>query len=216
MTKPVTKFIEHHVAHHFDTAEQEFDSAKLGMWAFLIQEVLFFGGLFVAYFVFKSLYPAMFIEAHKHLSWQLGTLNTVFLISSSFTMVMAVRCAQVSLKDKMLFYLTLTFLFAAGFMCVKYIEYMSKIHHGFLPAKWFFGEGTFETLPIFFGLYFAMTGLHGIHVLVGMGLIAWLIYRGMKGEFHKDYFTPVEMVGLYWHLVDLIWIFLFPLLYLVG
>lgn len=215
MTK-IAKFIQHHAAHHFDNAEHEFDSAKLGMWAFLIQEVLFFGGLFVAYFIFRGMYPQMFIEAHHHLSWQLGSLNTVFLITSSFTMVMAVRSAQVSDKNKMILFLSLTFLLAGGFMCVKYIEYMTKIHHGYLPARWFFGEGTFETLPIFFGLYFAMTGLHGLHVLVGMGLILWLIIRGNRGEFHAGYFTPVEMVGLYWHLVDLIWIFLFPLLYLVG
>ncbi len=212
----LTSFVEHHVAHHFDNAEHEFESAKLGMWAFLVQEILFFGGLFVAYFIFKALYPQMFIEAHHHLSWQLGALNTIFLICSSFTMAMAVRSAQTSEQRKMLVYLVITFLFAGGFMCVKYIEYMSKIHHGFLPARWFFGEGTYETLPLFFGLYFAMTGLHGIHVLGGMILIAWLIYRGQRGEFHAGYFTPVEMVGLYWHLVDLIWIFLFPLLYLVG
>jgi cytochrome c oxidase subunit 3 len=212
----ITQFIPHQVAHHFDNAEHEFEASKLGMWAFLVQEVLFFGGLFVAYFIFKALYPQMFIEAHHHLSWQLGGLNTIFLICSSFTMAMAVRSAQVSKQKAMLIFLTITFLFATGFMCVKYIEYMSKIQHGFLPAKWFFGEGTFETLPIFFGLYFALTGLHGIHVLGGMVLIGWLIYRGRRGEFHAGYFTPVEMVGLYWHLVDLIWIFLFPLLYLVG
>jgi cytochrome c oxidase subunit III len=210
------KFIQHHVAHHFDTAEQEFESAKLGMWAFLIQEVLFFGGLFVAYFVFRGMYPHMFVEAHHHLSWQLGGINTLFLIASSFTMVMAVRSAQVSDKNKLIMFLMLTVMFAGGFMCIKYIEYMSKIYHGFLPSRWFFGEGTFETLPIFFGLYFAMTGLHGLHVVIGMGLIIWLIKRASRGEFHAQYFTPVEMVGLYWHLVDLIWIFLFPLLYLVG
>jgi cytochrome c oxidase subunit 3 len=214
--KQLTTFIKHHVAHHFDNAEQEFDAAKLGMWVFLIQELMFFGGLFVAYFIFRGLYPAMFVEAHHHLSWQLGALNTVFLITSSFTMVMAVRSAQVSNKRQMLWFLLATFLFAGGFMCVKYIEYMAKIHHGFLPARWFFGEGTFETLPIFFGLYFTMTGLHGLHVLIGMGLIAWMMIRGNRGEFHAEYYTPLEMVGLYWHLVDLIWIFLFPLLYLVG
>ncbi len=211
-----TGFVEHHVAHHFDSAEHEFDAAKLGMWAFLIQEVLFFGGLFVAYFIFRFLYPAMFVDAHHHLSWQLGALNTLFLITSSFTMVMAVRSAQVSEQRNMLRYLVCTFLLAGAFLVVKYIEYSAKIHHGFLPPHFFHGQGTFDTMPIFFGLYFAMTGLHGLHVLGGMAAMIWLIRRGRRGEFHADYFTPVEMVGLYWHLVDLIWIFLFPLLYLVG
>jgi len=208
--------IEHHVAHHFDTSEQEFNAAKLGMWVFLVQEVLFFGGLFVAYAFFKSLYPEMFIEAHKQLSWKMGALNTCFLIFSSFTMVMGVREAQLNRRRSSIRYLMATFCLATAFMVVKYFEYSAKIHHGYLPAEWFFGEGTNQTLPIFFGLYFALTGLHGLHVLVGMGLIAWLIYRSMKGEFYEEFYTPLEMVGLYWHLVDLIWIFLFPLLYLVG
>jgi len=211
-----TTFIPHHVAHHFDTAEQEFDSAKLGMWAFLIQEVMFFSGLFVAYAIFKVLYPGMFLEAHKHLSWVMGTINTIFLISSSFTMAMAVRSAQVSEQKKMTVYLLLTFLFAGAFLVIKYFEYSAKFHHGLLPSHWFSAEGSFETLPLFFGLYFVMTGLHGLHVIIGMGLILWIMKRGIAGEFHADYFTPVEMVGLYWHLVDLVWIFLFPLLYLIG
>lgn len=211
-----TGIIKHEVAHHFDTAEQEFESAKLGMWAFLAQEILFFGGLFVAYIVFRYLYPEMFIDASSHLSWKLGALNTVVLIASSFTMVMAVRSAQVNQQKHTFYYLLATFMCAAMFMCVKSVEYAEKIHHGFLPAKFFGGEGIFETMHLFFGLYFTMTGLHGLHVLVGMGLIAWLMYRNSKGEFYEDYFTPLEMVGLYWHLVDLIWIFLFPLLYLIG
>lgn len=216
MTKAITKFIQHHVAHHFDTEEQEFDSAKLGMWAFLIQEILFFGGLFVAYAIFRSLYPEMFVAAHHHLNWKLGALNTLFLITSSFTMVMAVRSAQVSEQKNMLRYLIVTFVLAGAFLCVKYVEYAAKFHHGYLPSPWFHGETTFDTMPLFFGLYFVMTGLHGLHVIGGMVVIAWMIIRGGRGEFHAGYYTPVEMVGLYWHLVDLIWIFLFPLLYLVG
>jgi len=208
--------IEHHVAHHFDTAEQEFSAAKLGMWLFLAQEILFFSGVFVAYVIFRYLYPDAFLEGGKHLSWQLGALNTVFLIASSFTMVMGVRSAQVNKRKASINYLIATFMFALGFMCVKAIEYSQKIEHGYLPARWFFGEGASDKLHIFFGVYFAATGLHGLHVLVGMGLIAWLIYRSIKGEFHSEYYTPLEMVGLYWHLVDLVWIFLFPLLYLVG
>lgn len=209
-------FIPHEVAHHFDDADQEFESAKIGMWAFLAQEILFFSGLFVAYIVFRYLYPDMFVEAHHHLSWELGATNTVILIFSSFTMVMAVRSAQLSQKKYTLYYLYATLGFAAAFMGIKAIEYASKIQHGLLPARWFSAEGVSETLHIFYGLYFMLTGVHGLHVLVGMGLIVWLIIRTQRGEFHAKFYTPLEMVGLYWHLVDLIWIFLFPLLYLVG
>ncbi|MFT5171277.1 MAG: cytochrome c oxidase subunit 3 [Candidatus Marinamargulisbacteria bacterium] len=216
MVNQTLKTIKHHVAHHFDTAEQEFESAKLGMWLFIGQEILFFGALFVAYAVFRSYYPEMFVEAASHLSWKMGALNTVFLITSSLTMVLGVRYAQLGERRKLIFFLSTTFLFATAFLVVKYFEYMEKIHHGFLPSVWFSGSGTFEELPIFFGLYFLMTGLHGLHVLIGMGLIAWLIVRSYKGHFYEDYYTPVEMVGLYWHLVDMIWIFLFPMMYLIG
>jgi len=212
----LTGFIKHHVAHHFDTADQEFNSAKIGTWLFLAQELLFFSALFVAYIVFRVKYPDMFIEASHHLSWKMGGLNTVFLITSSFTMVMAVHAAQTSQKKALVKYLTATLVLACFFLVVKYFEYMEKIHHGYLPPSLFTGEGSTETLPIFFGLYFLMTGLHGIHVLVGIGLIAWLIIRAKRGEFHEDFFTPVEMIGLYWHFVDLVWIFLFPLFYLIG
>lgn len=208
--------VKHHVAHHFDTAEQEFETAKLGMWMFLIQEILFFSAIFVAYSIFRFLHPDMFLEASKHLSWKLGALNTVFLITSSFTMVMGVRSVQVNDISNSIRYLYATFFFAFAFMVVKFIEYSEKISHGYLPSKFFSGEGVSETLHLFFGLYFAATGLHGLHVVIGMGLIIWLILRAKKGEFYSDYYTPVEMVGLYWHLVDLVWIFLFPLLYLVG
>jgi len=212
----LTGFVKHEVGHHFADAEQEFDSAKLGMWIFLVQELLFFSALFVAYGVFRYLYPGMFIEAHHQLSWVMGGINTIFLIASSFTMVMAVRSAQTSNNKWTIINLVATLVFACLFLVIKYIEYSDKIHHGYLPPAFFTGEGTFEQLPIFFGLYFVMTGLHGIHVLVGIGLIAWLIKRSVKREFHAGYFTPVEMVGLYWHFVDLVWIFLFPLFYLIG
>ncbi len=216
MSQKEAVFSDHHIAHHFDTAEQEFDSAKLGMWLFLGQELLFFGGVFVVYTVFRNFYPEMFIDANKHLSWKIGSVNTIFLIVSSFTMAIGVRSAQTSKKNVLILCMILTFLFAAGFMVNKYFEYNEKIMHGFLPSKWFSGEGHFETMHIFFGLYFFATGLHGLHVLVGMGLIAWIIWRAQKGHFHAQYYTPVELVGLYWHLVDLIWIFLFPLFYLIG
>ncbi|MSR88541.1 MAG: cytochrome c oxidase subunit 3 family protein [Candidatus Margulisbacteria bacterium] len=216
MSKQKESLVQHHVAHHFDTAEQEFSTAKLGMWVFLVQELLFFGALFVAFFVFKYLYPEMYVEAHHHLSWKMGALNTIFLITSSFTMVMGVRSAQTNQRRATKNYLFATMLLACSFLVVKYFEYAAKFHHGLLPPHFFFGEGVHQTLPIFFGLYFVMTGLHGIHVLIGIGLIAWLMYRNSRGEFNSEFYTPVEMVGLYWHFVDLVWIFLFPLFYLVG
>lgn len=215
MSKVSSEFVEHHVEHHFDTAHQEFSSAKLGMWLFLGQEILFFSALFVAYAVYRFLNPDMFLDANSHLSWELGFFNTVVLLISSFTMVMAVRSAQVSQKKSTTMYLVFTLICACIFMLVKSIEYAEKIQHGYLPSIWFSGEGLFETMHIFFGIYFVMTGLHGLHVLVGMGLLIWLIIKNRKGHFYSGYFTELENVGLYWHLVDLIWIFLFPLLYLI-
>jgi cytochrome c oxidase subunit 3 len=208
------EYVPHHVAHHFDSAEQEFGAAKLGMWVFLVQEILFFGGLFVAYAIFRYLFPDMFIGASKVLSWKLGTLNTIFLITSSFTMAMGIRSAQTNQRQASIAYLSATFMFAVGFLVVKYIEYGAKIHHGIWPLHWSAGP-EYDGLQLFFGIYYALTGLHGLHVLIGMCLIGWIIYRSTKNEFYSEYYTPVEMVGLYWHLVDLIWIFLFPLLYLI-
>jgi len=206
---------EHHVAHHFDSAEQEFNTCKVGMWAFLVQELLFFSALFVAYAVFRFIYPDMFQYASSLLSWKLGFVNTIVLLFSSYTMVKAVKSAQLNKTKSCINYLTLTFICAGIFMVIKYIEYTAKMHHGLMPAEWFFASSEFSSLHLFFGLYFTMTGLHGLHILVGMGLIIWLIIRARKGAFHEGYFTPIEMVGLYWHLVDIVWIFIFPLLYLI-
>lgn len=207
--------VPHQVAHHFDTAQQEFDAAKIGMWAFIAQEVLFFSVLFVAYAVLRFLYPEMMYGGAELLDWRLGFLNTLVLITSSFTMVMGVRSAQINRLSHCFYYLFATFAFAGVFMLVKYFEYAAKFHHGLLPSRFFDSASSFETLPLFFGLYFVMTGLHGLHIVIGMGLLAWLMIRCRRGEFHAEYFTPVEMVGLYWHFVDIVWIFLFPLLYLL-
>ncbi len=202
--------------HHFYTMEQQASSAKLGMWVFLAQEILFFGGLFMAYFAFRYLYPETFLEAHEHLDKRMGGLNTVVLITSSLTMALAVRAAQLGEQAKLQKHLILTFLFAGVFLVVKYFEYSAKFEHGLLPGKFYHAHEHIVGAPhIFFGIYFVMTGLHGIHVIAGMGVIAWIYLRARRGDFGPDYFMPVENVGLYWHLVDLIWIFLFPLLYLV-
>lgn len=207
----------HVVAHHFDSAEQAFESSKLGMWLFLVTEILLFGGLFVVYIMYRGLYPEMFHEASRHLNKVLGGINTLVLICSSWTMAMAVDRTRQNNSNKANQYLLMTLFFAACFMIIKYVEYSHKFHEGLLPG----GNFTFTGIqhpkaPLFFSLYFMMTGLHGIHVLVGMGLISWILFRSNKGHFGSSYYTPVELVGIYWHLVDLIWIYLFPLMYLIG
>jgi len=206
-----------HVQHHFADADQQMDSAKLGMWIFLLTEVLLFGGLFCAYAVYRAWYPETFVNAHKELNVWLGATNTVVLITSSLTMALAIRSMQLGKKDLTLMHLWLTLGLAGTFLVIKYFEYAHKFHVGQLPGKYYFFEGIEGTNPhVFFSVYFLMTGLHGFHVLVGMGVITWMILRTRKNEFSSAYYTPIEMTGLYWHLVDLIWIFLFPLLYLIS
>lgn len=207
----------HHHAHHFESAEAEFEASKQGMWIFLVTEVLMFGGLFVAYGIFRGLYPQVFFEAHKLLDWKMGAINTVALISSSLTMALGVSAAQRGERSKTVLMMGLTFALACVFLVVKYFEYTHKFHLGIFPAGHFTFKGlTDPKSPIFFSLYFVMTGLHGLHVVIGMGLIAWILFRANRGDFGPKYFTPVELVGFYWHFVDLVWIYLFPLLYLVG
>lgn len=248
-------------AHHFDTMEQQFDAGKLGMWLFLITEVLFFSGLFCAYAVFRANHPEVFRYAHQFLDVNMGALNTVVLLFSSLTMALAVRCAQLGQQKGLVINLILTLLCAFGFLVVKYFEYSHKAHEGLLWAGKFsfdpsraHGEhgsasghdgaaghhaeatsagsaehhetadghghgGSHGPMPknigIFFSIYFCLTGLHGIHILGGMAAISWILYRSIKGHFGPQYYGPVDYVGLYWHLVDLIWIYLFPLLYLI-
>jgi len=208
---------DQYLAHHFSTKSQQNYAIKLGMWLFLAQEVLFFGGLFVALMVFRYWYPEMYQLASKELSVPMGAFNTAVLILSSLTMALAVRAAQLNDNKGCFNLLLITFLCACVFLVVKYFEYSHKFHVGTLPGKYYHYTGIpFDNAHMFFGLYFCMTGLHGIHVLGGMVVIAWLMIRAQKNEFSANNYMAVECVGLYWHLVDLIWIFLFPLLYLVG
>jgi cytochrome c oxidase subunit 3 len=209
---------QYHVAHHFESADQQFESNRMGVWLFLVTEVLFFGGLFCAFAVFRSWYFEGFVEAHLKLDKVMGALNTLVLITSSLTMALAVRAAQVSNKKFADVMLWITLICAGVFMVIKYGEYSHKFHDGLLPGGSFSAEGFADPqgAGIFFAVYFMMTGVHGTHVLIGMGLILWLIIRNRKGHFSSRYYSPVENVGLYWHLVDLVWIYLFPLLYLVG
>ncbi len=217
-TTATTGLPEHHVAHHFDSAQQEFDSNKMGMWLFLASEIMMFGALFVGALIFHTLHPAAFNEGSQHLDWRMGTINTFFLLTSGLTMGLAVIAAQSGRQGAVRLNLVLSILFASGFLVVKFIEYKLKIHHGTLPGRLWHGEGFHDPyVHVFYGLYFVMTGLHGLHVLIGMGLMTWcLIFRASSVQFNRKYFTPVELVALYWALVDLIWVFLFPLLYLIG
>ena len=209
--------VEHHHAHHFDSAEQEYQTSKFGVWLFLVTELMMFGGLFVAFAVFHNIYPEIFIEGSKFLDWKMGAINTVVLLTSSLTMALGIHYIQVGKRDAAFWNLIVTVACGAIFMVIKYFEYAHKIELGLLPGSAFSYEGPVESanLALYFSFYFCMTGLHGIHVLAGMALIAWVAYRHKRGDFNPKYFTAVEGVGLFWHVVDLIWIYLFPLLYLV-
>jgi len=204
-----------HLAHHFATASQQEGAAKLGMWIFLVTEVLFFGGLFLAYAVFRGLYPGMYLDAHTHLSIPMGTVNTVVLLTSSLTMALAVRAAQTDDMQLLKRMLIATMALAGVFLVIKYFEYSHKFHEGLLPGRFYTAEGIEGQAHLFFSLYFVMTGMHGVHIIIGIGVMVWILRRARRGEFGSRYFYPVENLGLYWHFVDIVWIFLFPLLYLV-
>lgn len=208
---------ERHHAHHFDNAEHEYQSSKQGVWLFLCTEILMFGGLFVAYALFHHMYPELFIAGSKYLDWKLGATNTVVLLFSSLTMALGIYYNQMRNKNMAALMLTITIVCGFIFMGIKWVEYSHKFHEGLYPGAMFSGEvGEVKNLALYFSFYFMMTGLHAIHVLTGMGLIAWVLVRTLRGEFGPEYYTPVEGVGLFWHLVDLVWIYLFPLLYLVS
>ncbi|MFH2050271.1 MAG: cytochrome c oxidase subunit 3 family protein [bacterium] len=206
-----------HLAHHFHDSGQQSESAKMGMWIFLLTEILLFGGLFVAYTVYRVWNPDMFINAHKQLNVFMGGLNTVVLITSSITIALAIRSIQLDDRKNSIKLLIATLLLAGAFLVVKYFEYSHKFHLGQLPGEYYTFKGIEGTNPhVFFSVYFLMTGLHGIHVIAGIGVISWVLRKTIKGQFSSSYYTPMELSGLYWHLVDIIWIFLFPLLYLIG
>jgi cytochrome c oxidase subunit 3 len=203
--------------HHFEGHEHQFDTGKMGIWVFLFTEIMFFSGLFVAYTIYRTMHPEVFVGAAQYLDTTMGAINTCVLIFSSLTAAWAVRNAQLGQNRALIINLTLTLLCAAAFMVIKYLEYSHKFHIGLLPGKWFVEEiGRPDTLKTFFGIYFAMTGLHGIHVLLGIFVFIWLLKRAIRGDFTPEYYGPIDFTALYWHLVDLIWIFLFPLLYLIN
>jgi cytochrome c oxidase subunit 3 len=262
-----------YLAHHFDDMQQQSQAASLGMWIFLAQEIMFFGGLFCGYTVYRSKFPEAFSAGSFSLAIHWGLFNTVVLIGSSLTMALAVRAAQLGRKAGIIKWLVVTMVLGCVFLGVKVIEYGAKIEHNMIPGQHFefHGGGKFvvaghgddsghaeagdaaahdtghddhaapaaadaehaapvddghgghgvvevnqDEVEIFVGFYFLMTGMHALHMIIGVGLIIWLLVLTTKNRFAAEYYTPIEMFGLYWHFVDIVWIFLFPLLYLIG
>jgi cytochrome c oxidase subunit III len=203
--------------HHFDDLGQQHEAASLGMWLFLATEVLFFGGLFTAYMLYRVWYPGTFGDASRTLDITLGSINTAVLITSSLTMALAVHAAATDRRRALLVFLVLTMVLGAIFLGIKGIEYYEKFVEHHVPGLGFHFEGQApERANLFFSLYFAMTGLHAAHMVIGLGLLTVMLVMAWRGRFSSAWFTPVENSGLYWHFVDIIWIFLFPLLYLVD
>jgi len=255
--------------HQFDSLEQQKDASTLGMWIFLVTEVLFFGGLFLAYTIYRWQNARGFAHASLHMDIALGTINTAVLICSSLTMAMAVHSAAMGKKRLLIGFLVATMLLGGAFLGIKAVEYEHKWKDGLLWGKRYKAQTEHGThapaakakgllppaakvnpevkslIPLpaeaphglavpghaaraehavmeapknvqtFFSIYFLMTGLHGIHVIAGIVLLSWMLLRAVRGEFGPSYYTPVDLAGLYWHVVDLIWIYLFPLLYLI-
>ena len=242
MTTPAHTADATHLAHHFDDAEQQYVAAELGMWLFLSTEVLFFGALFLLYTAYRYWYHAEFVQGSHHLDIVLGSINTAVLLTSSLTMVLAVHAAQTNRQRLLVLYLILTVVLGAAFLGVKSYEYYHKYEEHLIPGAHFqlpatgshmtqltatAQEGPAENqaqipprsderqIQLFFSLYFAMTGLHALHMIIGIGLLLLLALAAARGSFSASYFTPIEMTGLYWHFVDIVWVFLFPLLYLI-
>jgi cytochrome c oxidase subunit 3 len=205
------------VSHQFDDAEQQVEASTLGMWTFLATEILFFGGLFLVYTIYRLAYPQAFAEASNHLDVVLGAVNTAVLIGSSLTMVLAVHSARIGSRRGLILFLLATLVLGGIFLGIKGVEYAHKFHEHLVPGADFrFTGADPRHAAIFFSIYFAMTGMHALHMIIGAGLILTLVGMAWRRRFSPEYFTPVEMVGLYWHFVDIVWIFLFPLLYLIG
>jgi cytochrome c oxidase subunit III len=203
--------------HQFENMEQQREAGTLGMWIFLVTEIMFFGGMFMAYIVYRQWYPEAFIAASHELDVTLGSINTVVLIGSSLTMAFAVYSAQTGARRSLMLYLMATLLLGLVFLGIKTVEYAHKFHEGHVPGAGFnFPEPYRAEAQTFFSLYFAMTGMHALHMVIGAGLLTTLLVLARRGRFTPEYYTPVELVGLYWHFVDIVWIFLFPLLYLIG
>ena len=217
VNEPLGHAEAHPYAHQFDDVEQQHDAAQLGMWVFLVTEILFFGGLFLTYSVYRVLYPGAFAHGSNTLDLTLGTINTAVLIGSSLTMALAVHAAALGSRRGQVLFLVLTIVLGSVFLGIKGVEYAHKFHEGHVPGPYFTYEGAdAPQVELFFSLYFCMTGLHATHMVIGIGILAVLIWMARRDRFSPAYYTPVELTGLYWHFVDIVWIFLFPLLYLIG
>ena len=225
--------------HHFENLEQQREAGALGMWVFLVTEIMFFGGMFLAYTLYRSQFPAAFASASNHLDLTLGAVNTVVLILSSFTMAMAVYSAQVGKQRNLIVCLILTIILGLTFLGIKAVEYHDKYEDSLIPGKLIPGRpfnpgvqehgapenkhnlhllpgATVKNAEMFYWIYFAMTGMHAVHMIIGVGLLSVILFWSWRGKYGPEYHNPVEISGLYWHFVDIVWIFLFPLLYLLG
>ncbi|MES1255182.1 MAG: cytochrome c oxidase subunit 3 family protein [Acidobacteriota bacterium] len=209
----------HHpsLAHHFENLEEQREAATLGMWCFLVTEVLFFGGLFLTYTLYRAWYPDAFAAAsHEMLIWA-GTINTVVLITSSLTMALAVHAAQTGNRRTLIGFLVATMVLGVAFLGIKAFEYRTGFLEGHFPGPGFrFEAKYFQHAQIFFSLYYLMTALHAVHMIIGLGIMGVMLWMSWRGTINADYYNPIEISGLYWHFVDIVWIFLFPLLYLIG
>lgn len=225
--------IEHEASHpalqhHFENLEQQREAGTLGMWVFLVTEIMFFGGMFFAYTLYRTKFPEAFASASNHLSLPLGTINTAVLIVSSLTMALAVYSAQTGKRRNQVVCLALTILLGVTFLGIKAVEYHEKYVDHLIPGRLMpgrpFDASSVHLLPgaakqnveMFYWIYFAMTGMHAVHMIIGVGLLSVILLFAARGKYGPEYHNPVEISGLYWHFVDIIWIFLFPLLYLLG
>jgi cytochrome c oxidase subunit 3 len=228
-------YVEHEAGHpalqhHFENLEQQREAGTLGMWVFLVTEMMFFGGMFLAYTLYRSKYPEAFAIASNHLDIKLGAINTAVLIFSSFTMAMAVYSTQIGKRRPQIISLVLTIILGLSFLGIKAVEYYQKYEDHLIPGSLIPGNPfhpdphamhltpgvSMQHVQMFYWIYFAMTGMHALHMIIGVGLLSFLLYFSVKGRYSPEYHNPVEVIGLYWHFVDIVWIFLFPLLYLLG
>ena len=223
--------------HHFETQEQQREAATFGMWLFLLTEIMFFGGLFFAYLLYRNWYHDAFVVSSNQLSIPLGAANTAILVTSGFFMALGVWAAEVKKQGLLVLFLVLTTFFGVAFLGIKAVEYHEKWEKHHIPGAHFdvsefvnppvnpktgkltetpLSPDMAQKTQVFFFLYFAMTGMHAFHMILGIGLLFWLTWRANRGEFSAGYVAPIENFGLYWHFVDIVWLFLFPLLYLIN
>jgi cytochrome c oxidase subunit III len=205
------------LSHQFDDLDQQHDATVLGMWAFLATEVMFFGGLFSSYVVYRTLYQDAFAEASRHLDVTLGGINTVVLLGSSLTMALGVRAAQLGQRRALFAFLVLTMLLGTAFLGIKAAEYYHDYNQQLIPGINFaYPAGGARPIQLYFVLYFVMTGLHAIHLIIGIGLVGIMALLAWRGWLSGGGTLQVEMTGLYWHFIDIVWVFLYPLLYLID